>query len=132
MDYKKLFWHRMWLALFVLVTWSLIPFIGDLGLLLAFIVIGALAGTFFKTFAIEKAKNWRWFAVQAAIFVLAELAIFLILPFTIGALKKGQEADFLTIANTSIFYALLLLIIFTLGRSGAEIYRRFAIRSFAK
>lgn len=132
MDYKKLFWHRMWLALAILMAWSTIAFTGGITLLIAFMLIGALAGTFFKDLTRAKTKNWRWFTVQGVAFVLAYIAAILIVPFTAGALPKGQTADFIAIANTGLFFGLVALVIFTLGRIGAESYRTFAARTFYK
>ena len=130
MNFKKLFWHRMAIALAILVAWGLLVATNGLSLLLVLALIGALAGTFFKDLTSNKAKNWRWFTVQTAIVLLSYLAMFLILPFSTAALPKGQSADFIQMANTALVLAILGLMIFTIGRIGAETYRNIAARTF--
>jgi hypothetical protein len=132
MNFKKLFWHRLFIAFAILAAWGSLVATSGLSLLLVFILIGALAGTFFKEFTAAKTKNWRWFTVQGAAFSLACLAGVLIVPFTAAGLPKGQSPDFIATSNTAIFYGLLAVIIFTLARIGAESYRHFAARSFFK
>jgi hypothetical protein len=130
MNFKKLFWHRLAIALAILVAWSLLVVTMGASMLAVLILIGALAGTFFKDLTSNKAKNWRWFTVQAGVFLLAYFANFLILPFTVAAVPKGQSPDFIATANTGLAFVLLALIIFTLCRIGAEGYRAFAARTF--
>ena len=62
--------------------------------------------------------------------LLSYLAMFLILPFSTAALPKGQSADFIQMANTALVLAILGLMIFTIGRIGAETYRNIAARTF--
>lgn len=126
MNFKKLFWHRMAIAALILLAWGIIVPTGGLSLLLVFALLGALAGTFFKDQTAAKVKNWRWFTVAGGVFVLAYVSIYLILPFTTAAVPKGQEPDFIAQANTALFYGLFALMLLTLGRIGAEIYRKFA------
>lgn len=119
----------MAIALAILVAWGLLVATNGLSLLLVLALIGALAGTFFKDLTNNKSKNWRWFIVQTAIVLLSYLAIFLILPFSTAAVPKGQSADFIAMANTALVLAILGLMIFTIGRIGAEVYRNIAART---
>ena len=129
MNYKKLFWHRLAIAFAILAAWGLLVVTNGLSLLLVFALIGSLAGTFFKDLSAAKTKNWRWFTVQSASFVLETVALFAFVPFTVAGVPKGQSPDTLAIANTVIFYVILALLIFTLGRIGAETYRFVASRT---
>lgn len=129
MNFKKLFLHRLLIALLILAAWLIIVPTGGLSLLLVFALLGALAGTFFKDMTAAKVKNWRWFTVAGGIFVAAYASIYLILPFTTAGVPKGQEPDFISQANTALFYGLFALMLLTLGRIGAEGYRKFASRS---
>lgn len=129
MNFKKLFWHRLAIAALILLAWGIIVPTGGLSLLLVFALLGALAGTFFKDQTAAKVKNWRWFTVAGGVFVLAYASIYLILPFTTAAVPKGQEPDFIAQANTALFYGLFALMLLSLGRIGAEAYRKFAARN---